>query len=141
MGAELILVGCPLPMITNGTPLGGDAVLEVLRARIAALDDDVLEDVAAWFLEDEIDTEVAGWQDRVRHRLLHCLEVLDDSRRDTAELCLAGRWWIFAGGMSWGDAPSDNYELLQGLAVACVTEEPVSAIELEAAKLVTDGEA
>ena len=133
MGADMLLIACPMLSDLGGTPLSPDLALPVLGSRIAALSDEVLGEVADWFLEDEIDFESEGWQHQVRSRLLRCLEALDESRRDTSQLCLEGRWWIFAGGMSWGDPPSDAYELLNGLAIAGVTDEPVALNEIDGA--------
>jgi hypothetical protein len=111
-----------------------------LRRRIAGLADDTLNEASDWFLEDEVDLEVEGWQEQVRTRLLRCLEVLEESRCDTAELCLDGRWWIFAGGMSSGDGQSDAYESLVGLSIAGITDETISIDELASSDATSDEE-
>jgi hypothetical protein len=115
-----------------------DLALPVLRRRIAGLADDTLGEVTEWFLEDEVDLEVEGWQQQVRIRLIDCLKVLEESRCDTAELCLDGRWWIFTGGMSWGDAPSDAYESVVGLSIAGITDEPIGIDELASSDSTSD---
>jgi hypothetical protein len=130
MGADMMLVGCPLPVAPMSEVVDNILVLQVVETRIAALGDKLLSEVADWCSWDDIDMEADGWQVDVRRRLVGCLEVFDNARRDTTELYLSDRWWIFAGGMTWGDPPSDAYDLLNALALTSVTDEPISAAEL-----------
>jgi len=132
MGADMVLAGCPSPVAATNEIVDSVVVREVLTARVAALSDKQLAEVADWCCWDEIDAKSAGWQADVRRRLIDCLEVFDNARRDTTELYLCDRWWIFAGGMTWGDPPSEAYELVNALALTSVTDEPITAAELAA---------
>lgn len=79
-----------------------------------------IEDMDYFFMTLDVPM---GWKDegepdmndrtRACERLLRCLREVrsawDEGTRDSAVLELNGKAYLFSGGMSWGDPPTDTY--------------------------------
>lgn len=114
MGADLCLVYAPLDLdypqvaarfaalVEDPSPLTDEA-----NDLCLAYDDDDLEDQAQALLSDialVLDaTYHGGW----------C--------RDITTCLLDGRWWVFTGGLSAGDEPTDSYNAVIALATLALT--------------------
>jgi len=80
-------------------------------------------DAAKKFIEDELTLEddeqrifndLEEFRDHMRERL----DELEDGyldRRDVGYILHKGEWIILAGGLSWGDSPSDAYNIINDL--------------------------
>jgi len=145
MSAEFFLACCPLPVVAEGETINETDRAMLLQHRIDNLSEEVLTDLADWFLGTfEIDEE-GNWQHEALDRVRECLEFVEQGgSRETALLTFEGRDWIFAGGMSSGDTPSEAFDDLWLLAVAGVTfapltkEPPASDVDPESPTAPTD---
>jgi hypothetical protein len=122
MGADMLLYHCECPTsYTKAKP--------VVEYRIENIDDDTLDMIAdeLLFHEDcdaeEIDLEeddlynldnLHAIQSRamVRRRIKEAVDEIWHPRRDVVYLTLKDTLYMFSGGMSWGDEPSDACSLL-----------------------------
>ena len=134
MGADLFVAICPVPIIVAGddvapkTPIG--LAKDELRRRIDAIDDDrlcVAVDQAGY----RYDYEDAGTPSetaaliRADLRQDEVLSCLFDDERDTTWVGVGGRFYVAAGGMSWGDEPSDAYKWVCIFEELGITLEPI----------------
>ncbi|KDA04629.1 hypothetical protein DC31_05935 [Microbacterium sp. CH12i] len=61
---------------------------------------------------------------------------LNGYRRDVTSVFIAKTWWLATGGLSWGDTPTDAYDLILLVSELEVTERAVSLAEIKAAAVV-----
>lgn len=125
MGADFLLVAVKNEFLPQ----------DQLDVRIDALSDKQLAEVRYDRIgeehiptEDEVATrswepigyDQEDWRNDVRLYLKECAAEIffNDSRRDTMQLNLSGDDWVFAGGMSWGDDPSDAFRMISALQTA-----------------------
>ena len=135
MGADMLLYCCEDP--TNYTK-----AWPVIEYRIESLTDDQLEDIAddcLWYdaetLREEYEDQELKEEDlyqindlygialrkMVRERLLEAVKELIGSpeddfagwRRDLAHMTLGETSYMFSGGMSWGDQPSEACDYIK----------------------------
>ena len=129
MGADMLLYCCE-------DPTDYEKAWPVIKYRLESLADDQLEAIAEdclWYDAQEIWEEYEGHdlkeedlyklhdlygialRKMVREKLLEAVRVLIGSpkdnyggwRRDIAHMTLSGTSYMFSGGMSWGDHPTD----------------------------------
>lgn len=112
MGADLILTACELPI-----PLDAD----LLRSRVAELDDERLAYVYDMVLGERVDDEREDdWQNAVRELILQGIECAVGSLRDCTIIEVHGIRILITGGMTWGDTPTDSYDAVSALAASGV---------------------
>lgn len=119
MGADFLLAFIPYPKMTDERSKQIDAIIDGLTY------DDVMEcaDCLGWNDCDD-DNECLNDDDNeclndggneclndVRDQLKKIFNHYDDmgEYRDTNTCLIRGYWYLFAGGMSWGDNPSDVF--------------------------------
>ena len=134
MGADLFVALCPAPIIIAGDDVAPEARIglakDELRRRIDTLDNErlcvaVSEAGYGYEYEDgDTPSETAAFirADLHKDETLACL--LDDER-DTTWVSVGGRSYVAAGGMSWGDEPSDAYKWICIFAELGITFEPI----------------
>lgn len=134
MGADLFVAMCPAPIIVAGDDVEPDARIDLakdkLRRRIDALDDErlcVAVSEAGYGYEYEDGDTPSETAARIRADLRQdeVLSCLFDDTRDTTWVSVGGRFYVAAGGMSWGDEPSDAYKWICIFAELGITLEPV----------------
>ena len=134
MGADLFVAICPVPIIVAGddvapeTPIG--LAKDELRRRIDAIDDErlcvaVSEAGYGYEYEDGDTPSETAALIRADLRQDEVLSCLFDDMRDTTWVSVGGRFYVAAGGMSWGDEPSDAYKWICIFAELGITLEPV----------------
>ena len=123
MGADMLLYHCECPTsYEKAKPL--------IEYRIENIDDDILDMIADELLfHEDYDVEEIDLEEDDLYKLdeLHAIQsramvrrhireaadsVLNGYRRDLTYLVLKGTSYMFSGGMSWGDEPSDACSLL-----------------------------
>ena len=129
MGADMILAHCEIPHNYEGQRA---LVLE----RINELHDDAIENIVQCYhqVEEELEEYLESASDnlseddlfslndlaKIKAREIasnHLIQAADalfggGYRRDITEICIKDTWFAFSGGMSWGDQPTDAYELV-----------------------------
>lgn len=112
MGADLLIIALPAPTADR----------DELHRRVDALDEESLSRTVEYMhgmSGEEYEAELfdGTWQDYVRTYLKDAVDVLlSEDRRDTTTITVGSETIVLAGGMSWGDAPSDAYDYLNALA-------------------------
>ncbi len=121
-------------------PLKAEKYRDIINYRVENLSDKKIEDFASnWWhiLEPQFEEEEAHSSlkeselykldnieaVRLRRSVTIVLNSLLDEyiyekggyRRDVAEVCLKGTWYIITGGLSWGDLPTDAFETISML--------------------------
>lgn len=136
MGADLILTAMRWPKRadTGEAASRGSALAVEMKRRWEAVTGEhretILEDVGVTYEGTPEELE-AGW----RELTAEVFELVDDVfgkdgyRRDVTDAVLDGTMWLFTGGMSSGDDPSDAFRPLQAMAMAGITEELVAIAE------------
>ena len=122
MGADMLLYHCECPTsYTKAKP--------VVEYRIENIDDDTLDMIADELLfHEDYDTEEIDLEEddlykldeldtiqsraMVRRRIKEAVDEIWHPRRDVVYLTLKDTLYMFSGGMSWGDEPSDACSLL-----------------------------
>lgn len=103
MGADFLLAFIPYPKMTDERSKQIDAIIDGLTY------DDVMEcaDCLGW---NDCDDDNECLND-VRDQLKKIFNHYDDMSeyRDTNTCLIRGYWYLFAGGMSWSDNPSDVF--------------------------------
>lgn len=84
-------------------------------------------------LEHLLEEDDAGEEAALRNLLALAVCTLAEGRRDVTTLFLHNTWWMVSGGMSWGDAPTDAYDLLTAVDAMGVTDRAMSVREVRAA--------
>lgn len=70
----------------------------------------------------------------LRNSIMRALEeVFVAHNRETVEFELGGRTYVFSGGLSWGDPPTDAYEQIELLDQSGVTSKIITLEEAESA--------
>lgn len=129
MGADMILAHCEIPYDYKGQR-------KLILERINELDDEAVENIVQCYyrIEEEIeDIEETALDNlseedlfklndlaKIKTREIvsnHLIQAADDLfgegyRRDITEICIKDTWFAFSGGMSWGDQPTDAYDLI-----------------------------
>lgn len=132
MGADLLLTYVQVPVFDDGdTARTSDphvkSVLEDRIARIVQEDLDFLADQFGYWADEE-DEDI---NTLVKDRLVAALDVLSgDYRRDVEEFVFHDKngdpqIYLFTGGMSHGDDPTDAWDDVSGLAASGITTEPI----------------
>jgi hypothetical protein len=121
---------------------------EVTNQRIQALDDSVLDElIGSYLLDEEYYDSLADDPDggamqkfddlpeeeqrrRVheyaRKRLLDAVEdYVVGYRRDVAAIWVDGRHYLFTGGMSWGDQPTDAFDYIGMVGISGIFDEAI----------------
>ncbi len=78
--------------------------------------------------EDEAEQEAA-----LRELLKLAVNVLAQGRRDVTSLFLHNTWWMVSGGLSWGDSPTEAYDLLTAVDATRITERAMALREIKRA--------
>ncbi len=121
MGATLFLIACPWPEDETGkdAPASTSLATELKRRWDSLSEEDrALAVQEARGVEDTADLTVE----------IH--ELIDDVfgpafRRDVSILTLGGRTWMFTGGLSTGDPPTEAWEPLSVVMASGITVSPV----------------
>ena len=139
MGADMILAHCEIPYDYKGQR-------KLILERINELDDEAIENIVLCYppIEDEIEEVQEAASDNLSEEDLfklndlakiktreivsnHLIQAADDLfgegyRRDITEICIKDTWFAFSGGMSWGDQPTDAYDLVSLIWESGITE-------------------
>jgi len=139
MGADMILVHCEIPYWYEDQR-------SLILKRISELDDGVVENLTQSYyrIEEEIEEYLESASDNlseddlfslndltkiksreiVSNHLIQAADALfgEGSRRDITEICIKDTWFAFSGGMSWGDQPTDAFELVSLISNSGVTD-------------------
>ena len=142
MGADMILAHCEIPYDYEGQRI---LVLE----RISELHDDAIENIVLCYppIEDEIEEYLESASENlseddlfslndltkiksreiVSNHLIQAADALFGGgyscvQRDVTEICIKDTWFAFSGGMSWGDEPTDSYQLVSLICESGITE-------------------
>jgi hypothetical protein len=89
---------------------------------------DVLESIAGCGPDEwepgRLGSEAAEtWQEGVRTYLKGAVtQVFFSPRRDVTTLTLDCTEWTFTGGMSWGDSPTDAFDLVEAIAITGIVD-------------------
>lgn len=110
MGADLLLTYCPEPQASP----------EELHRRINALSETVLEGIGQDLGLDPNDAETSV-QDFLHKAVSEVIE--QPGLRDLTTLTFDGREWIFTGGMSWGDPPTESYDYVTALSLSGICDD------------------
>lgn len=140
MGMDMLLALAKEPQMSpaakawcDSLALSPEALQEVERrvllARVARLEiSEVDLEHLDYLLEEEQESEEA-----LRGYLEHAVVELAGVRRDVTSVHIKGSWWMASGGPSWGDSPTDAYNLLTAVDSMRVTERSLSVREVKAA--------
>ena len=139
MGADMILAHCEIPCNYEGQR-------KLVLERINELNDEAVENIVLCYptIEDEIEEYLESASDnlseddlfslneltRIKSREIvsnHLIQAADalfgeGYRRDITQICIKDTWFAFSGGMSWGDEPTDSYELVSLIWESGVTD-------------------
>jgi len=121
MGADLIVATARWPQYDTGEamdPNDGKA-LETLTRRVDQLTDAYLREI------DEAGRAEGLEPEAVRAELHSAVRLMCDGSRETTIHLLDGVRWLIAGGMSWGDEPSDAYRQVMMLDASGITDTPI----------------
>lgn len=158
MGADMLIALAPVPF--RSAPDGSNVPVDlsqvigfIRRQRIDRIPDDVMLDALVETYLDFVDNEAIVDDgdldeelDEEDERTLLCAtrealhrfhtELYDEGRRDVAYAAFAGRPYYATGGMSWGDSPTDAFDLIGftgrvGLWDAEISEEEIRDAEAQ----------
>lgn len=125
MGADLLLSATTLPHRADGTLVDDDElVLRVIQARLDALSDETVDRVVDnWepmleLSDDDLRTHCTGWAQDV-------LAALNRGYRTCTTMTLGGQTYLFSGGLSWGDDPSDEWTAVGIVGELGLFDEPI----------------
>lgn len=105
--------------------------IEELTKKIASLSEETLLMVYIDINGDNPDEELEPyWREDCKEYLLSAVEELSKVRRDCVIDYLDGSWWIFAGGMSWGDIPTQACTYISAIHISGITASPKSMFEI-----------
>ncbi|WP_449406956.1 hypothetical protein [Microbacterium maritypicum] len=118
----------------EGLPLSIEEIVKieqrVMLERVSRLEISDTE-VANWgHLIDEDDPGAAA---ALRALLERAVVELAEGRRDVTSVFINKTWWMVTGGLSWGDTPTDAYDLIVAVDGFRITERAMSLPEVEAA--------
>lgn len=145
MGADMMVAIAKEPRMSDAArawceelPLSAEEIVKieqrVMLERVSRLEISETE-VADWgHLVDEDDPGAAA----VLRALLEQAAVeLAEGRRDVTSVVINKTRWMVTGGMSWGDTPTDAYDMVAAIDSFRVTERAFSMPEVEAAHAAT----
>lgn len=154
MGAEMFIAVAAAPHFVKtehaiAATITPEVLAQIGRSRIGALTDDalnrVLENVTLDLagnadLVDERSIMADGWDaleatESMRVRVRASLNDFhaaprDGYPRDTTRLTIDGRPYLASGGLSWGDIPTDSYEVILLTDELALWETPIDAAEI-----------
>ena len=154
MGAEMFIAVAAAPHFAKtehaiASTITTEVLTQIGRSRICALPDDafnrVLESVSFNLagnadLVDERSIMADGWErleatEHMRARVRASLNDFhavprDGYPRDTTRLTIDGRPYLASGGLSWGDPPTDSYEVILLTDELALWETPIDAAEI-----------
>ena len=125
MGADLILAHAPFPVFNDGESVDNFG--------------DILDQVVERYLFNwEVCLSVAdmslGMFDEDNAEILNALVAQAEEvvkicsgelyTRNTTDLNFDDRWYIFSGGLSWGDSPSESYQSISVVSDTNVFDRP-----------------
>lgn len=125
MGADMILTGCPAPVdrneqpITTATPEFIEALYERLRSINTANPKSLplyVDDAENGWVPSLTDPEVlTSIVDVVAKDIIAVVNEWWEDRRDLTWRTNGDnpRLWIYTGGMTWGDPPTDSYAIIE----------------------------
>jgi len=134
MGADFTFAICNIPVDTNNTMiLSGDNLKRAVTERFLKISREdnlfltTLEDCGVLYSEDDEDVEsiIADKANEVADFLSNY-----GLLRDVADLHLEGKHYFITGGMSWGDEPTDSYDIINLIDALGITNEPFTSEEL-----------
>ena len=122
MGADMLLYHCECPT-------SYDKAKPIIEYRIENIDDDTLDMIADELLfHENYDTEEIDLEEddlykldeldtiqsraMVRRRIKEAVDEIWHPRRDVTYLTLKDTLYMFSGGMTWGDEPSDACSII-----------------------------
>lgn len=125
MGADFLLALCRLPLV----PL--NSLVEITKRRVEELSEDLLLAVfdqwGALFDEEDNLEDPEGKQAQIasaKRRLIAAAERISNPKlRDLLVFKLRGERYVFSGGPSWGDSPTESFDSVNMLAEAEIFEE------------------
>lgn len=114
IGADMLVAMCPLDIEDPWTVRGRWAWL--LEHLDEVIDDEICLDYDD---PDEVESLLAN----VATVLEYCYPSAPGQGwlRDVADVVIDGRYWLFTGGMSWGDEPTASYPAVNALAQLALT--------------------
>lgn len=139
MGADMILAACEVPW-------DYEKMRPVVLKRIDKLNDDLVDQIVDCYYDIEMELEeysenisetlteddlfklnnLVHLKKRkiVARRITEAADMLFGTTysRDVTEMFLGGAYYIFSGGMSWGDQPTESYELISLVSESGVTD-------------------
>lgn len=145
MGADMIITITKEPKLSEEAVAWCDArslvaddrntlELRALLLRVEQLPVTAQDTGDWWHLLPDIDDEDdPSAVDALRGILAQAVTDLHGYRRDVTSFLIDGTWWMATGGLSWGDTPTDAYDLICLVEGFGVYEEQISPTELEAA--------
>jgi len=133
MGADFIYSICRIPYTGDGDVLfSGFTVASVIKQRFLKIDREEvlsnLEDCGIYYDGEDFDSFVSEKANEVFNFFESGWNL-----SDTAILVLEGRHYYITGGMSWGDTPTDSYDIIAFINALEITEKPITDRELELA--------
>ena len=133
MGADLIITCMEYPHDAEGKPLPASPELaKQILARVKA-QIDTFESVEDFhnngYWPDNEDDDL--WREVPENVTTFVNDTFGEgyASRELASFPLKGVWYIFTGGMSWGDEPTDAMTPVNFLSCLGVTEEPFELVE------------
>lgn len=111
MGADMTLAGCPAPVDRNEQPIttATPEFIAMVKERVRSLEPNFITNFIVT-PEDGLDESI----DAIVAAIAALVNEWRDVRRDIAWRTIGEdpRLWLFSGGMTWGDDPSDSFSLL-----------------------------
>lgn len=143
MGMDMLIAIAKEPRMTpaakawcDSLELGPEGLVKieqgVLLARVSRLE---ISESDLEHLEHllEVGAEETAAEPALRALLELAVTTLAEGRRDVSSLFLHNTWWMVSGGPSWGDSPTDAYDLLCAVDAMGVTGRAMSVREVKAA--------
>jgi len=133
MGADFVYSICRIPYTGDGDVLfSGKTVANVIKQRFLKID---REEVLSNLEDCGIYCDGEDFESFVSEKAEEISDFLESgwNFRDTATLVLEGRHYYITGGMSWGDTPTESYDVIALIEALGITEEPITDRELELA--------
>lgn len=130
MGADFTYAVCEWPFDATGYSLqNGTELAEKVCERFSEMFVERwerLEEFGVWVEQTGDEKEDAEARQTVLNELLEQVRSVFGGGwvRDVAPLNLSGKEYVITGGMSWGDDPTDSYQIISILCDWGVTREP-----------------
>jgi hypothetical protein len=115
MGADFIGTFIKVPTVPQDDAL----------AALAAINDDTLDELFADVRgyspgeDDEDESSRVFFADMLIELYVN---ILNGDRKDVAEWTIGGEQYLVTGGMTWGDTPTESYDVIEAVRLLGVTE-------------------